>query len=693
MRIMNIGEKKRKKTKEFFLQLAEQLKLTKNNRQYTLFRVVLLAVAFILVVGNWFLFDRNENYKIGLPAVKTYFAVASTQYEDTAATEELRQRAASRIVDVIVQDEKIAKEVSMKISLLRSGEYKDLLPPPLLAVFNKLKPEQQKKVTDVVVEIAEMVRKEAKNRDEQSSLIWNRLKKTDLSQSGENIAYQIMDLLLNPSVLSDTEMTSRLREDVASHIPPVIRHISPGVVLVQKGHIVTPSLAKLLLSQGYPDAAFPFRHLFFILAAIALWSCWPIWIENSLKDKLSIREWVYSSVVLSLAWILEMLFARLGGYSMAVLGITGWLCLTLPLSFSYHLIVGGGIISVMIAFGANPGAIAMGCILALFSASLGRVFFRDPASERFTIWKNLFVMGVGLGVVSLGIHWGLGIYSTYSVIFVTLLYSAIWATIVVALLPLWESAFDVISPMRLLELSHQSQPLLKRLQLEAPGTYYHTLMVGTLAEAAADKLKLNGLLVKAGAYYHDIGKLKNPRYFIENQGKGDNVHDGLSPTLSALVLISHVRDGLDIAETNKLPKILRRFIAEHHGTTIQNYFYEKAKALDSSVEEEQFRYPGPRPQSRETAIVMLADSVEAAVRGRDKPFVNSKELSAFVNSVLRTKVYDGQLYDVDFTTKELALISECFTEILKSSLHSREVKPLAEFVEKQMAKKAQVMQL
>jgi hypothetical protein len=460
-------------------------------------------------------------------------------------------------------------------------------------------------------------------------------------------------------------------------------------VLVQKGQVVTPSLAKLLASQGYPDSRFPFKHLIFILGAIILWSFWPVWIENGLKEKPSFRQWLYISVILAVSWSLELLFARTGGYSMAVLGITGWLCLTVPVSLSYHIVMGGGIISVMIAFGTNPGIVALGCIMASFSAGIGRILFLDPPNHRVTIWRNLFFLGLCLGAVSIAVHWGLGLFFTYQLPVLSLVFSLFWSTVVIALLPIWENLFDVISPLRLLELSHPSQPLLKRLQIEAPGTYHHTLMVGTMAEAAADKLMMNGLLVKAGAYYHDIGKLKNPKYFVENQMRGENIHDELSPSLSGLILISHVRDGLEIAEETKLPKTLRRFIAEHHGTTVQKYFYEKALALDENTTEEQFRYPGPSPQSRETALIMLADSVEAAVKAKNKSFENIRDLRLLVQNVIKQKIDAGQMRDVDFTMREMAVIESSFIEILRSTYHSREVKEISASIRAAAEKKGQ----
>ena len=672
---MTIGEKNKSPIIKFISTVTSKFTLNPENKQYLLFRSVLLAVAVLLVCVNWYISDRRENYQIGTPSAKTYFALTTARYEDRAATLELRQRAAARIVDVMVQDEKIAAEVNKRLDMLENAEYSLLFNKPLLELFKSLTELERKRIVSSVAEIGGRIRDEAQTREQQASLIWKYLKRSPLSQADRNVAFQILDLILNPSLQSDSEMTARLREDVSLQIPAVVREIRPGAVLVQKGQVVTPAWAKLLQSQGYPDAAFPLKHLAFILIVVMAWSFWPIWIESGLKEKLSMREWIYVAVVISLVWALELLFTKLGGsYSMAVLGLTGWLCLTLPVSLSYHIVFGGGIISVMITYGTNPGIVALGCVLASFSAGIGRILFIDPPNHRMTIWKNLFFLGICLSTVSMVMHWGMGLYFTYKLMISSLLFSALWGAIVVALLPMWENVFDVISPLRLLELSHPSQPLIKRLQMEAPGTYHHTLMVGTLAEAAADSLKMNGLLVKAGAYYHDIGKLKNPRYFVENQIHGDNIHDSLSPSLSGLILISHVRDGLEIADATKLPKSLWKFIAEHHGTTVQKYFYEKAIAMGENVTEEQFRYPGPQPQSRETALVMLADSVEAAVKARNKPFETIRDLRILVDNVIKSKVEAGQLDNVDFTFSDMNIIKTCFVDILRSTYHSREVR-------------------
>lgn len=512
---------KKKKTSldKFVIHTIDKCKFKPENKQYLFLRFYLLFFAALLISLNWYISDRKDNYSVGYPSKKTYFALITSRYEDKMATLELRQRAANRIVDVMVRDEEETKQLAERLSYIESGKYEIVLNRELTKLLLKIPKDTKEKIIRAVIQIGNKITDKTHTREQQAKLIWKQLNLTELKQSEKNVAFQILDVVMSPTLHSDFEMTARLREDISHQIPAVIREIRPGSVLVQKGQLITVELAKLLRSQGYPDAKYPWKNLLFILFVIFAWSFWPVWIESGLKEKLSEKEWLYVSIVLSLVWALELIFARMGSYSMAVLGMTGWLCLTIPLSLSYHIIFGGGIISVMIAYGLSPGIITIGFILASFSAGIGRVLFLDPPNHRMTIWKNLFFLGICLGTLSILIHWGLSLSITKKLVVSSLVFSAVWGAVVVALLPLWENLFDVISPLRLLELSHPSQPLMKRLQIEAPGTYHHTLMVGTLAEAAADELKMNGLLVKAGAYYHDIGKLKNPMYFVENQKK------------------------------------------------------------------------------------------------------------------------------------------------------------------------------
>lgn len=241
----------------------------------------------------------------------------------------------------------------------------------------------------------------------------------------------------------------------------------------------------------------------------------------------------------------------------------------------------------------------------------------------------------------------------------------------IGVLPYAESLFGVLTSMKLLELSNPNQPLLRKLLLEAPGTYHHSLMVANLAEAATEEVGGNALLVRVGAFYHDIGKMKRPYFFIENQRGGENPHDKISPNLSALIISTHVKEGLELARQHKLPQALHPFIAEHHGTTVIGYFYRKAleQAQNTPVEESDFRYPGPRPQSRETAILMLADSCEAAVRSMNTN--DPVQIEMMIRKIVDDRLRDRQLDECDLNMRDLDRIVAVFTRVLTGVFHAR----------------------
>ncbi len=238
------------------------------------------------------------------------------------------------------------------------------------------------------------------------------------------------------------------------------------------------------------------------------------------------------------------------------------------------------------------------------------------------------------------------------------------------LIPIIEYLFRIVSPLRLIELSNTNQDIFKKMALEAPGTFHHSLMVATLAERAADAIGGNSLLARAGALYHDIGKLKMPQYFIENQVNLPNPHENKSPSLSAMIIINHVKEGVEMGKEMGLPREIIDFIAQHHGTTLVKYFYAKAKEMGIEADESTFRYPGPKPQTKETAIVMLCDSSEAAVKSLKEP--NEESIRATVNSIFESLLEDGQFDEAPITMRELRIVKE---EIIKSltAIHHKRV--------------------
>lgn len=253
------------------------------------------------------------------------------------------------------------------------------------------------------------------------------------------------------------------------------------------------------------------------------------------------------------------------------------------------------------------------------------------------------------------------------------------AMIVSATLPFFEAVFDIATDIKLLELLEPNQPLLKKLVYTTPGTYHHSILIGNLAESAAEAIGENPLLARVGAYYHDVGKIRKPEYFIENQHPKDNKHNRLMPSMSSLIIASHVKDGVDVAREHNLPAALIDIIHQHHGTSLITYFYLKAKEMQpyAKIAEEDYRYPGPRPRTKVAAIVMLSDAVEAASRTLDDP--TPERIQALTNSVITRIFLDDQLSSCDLTLKNLREISKSFNLTLNGIFHHRIDYPGMEF--------------
>jgi cyclic-di-AMP phosphodiesterase PgpH len=257
------------------------------------------------------------------------------------------------------------------------------------------------------------------------------------------------------------------------------------------------------------------------------------------------------------------------------------------------------------------------------------------------------------------------------------------SVLVLGLTPIIEGLFGYTTDIKLLELANLENPLLKDLTLQAPGTYHHSVIVGSLVEAAAKSVSANPLLARVSAYYHDVGKLKKPLYFIENIGGSENKHDHLTPSMSSLILISHVKDGVELARENRLGERITRIIQQHHGTGMISFFYQKAKEQEvpemNLLNEDDFRYPGPKPQTKEAGLVMLADAVEAASRTLTDP--TPARIKGLVQQIIQKIFLDGQLEECELTLKNLHNIEESFTRILTAFFHQRIEYPLPSPVE------------
>ena len=249
-----------------------------------------------------------------------------------------------------------------------------------------------------------------------------------------------------------------------------------------------------------------------------------------------------------------------------------------------------------------------------------------------------------------------------------------------AFLPIIEQAFGIATSMTLMDYSDANQPLLRKLAMDAPGTFSHSLLIGSIAEAAAESIGANGLLCRVGSYYHDIGKINKPGYFVENQMGSASRHEQLSPAMSQLVIVGHVKDGIEIAKEFGLPAVLRQFIETHHGTTLMQYFYHEARKKQddkqSPVSESEFRYPGPKPKSKEAAIVMISDAVESAARSLTDH--TPAKVEGIVHAIAMKRLQDGQFDECDLTLRELSKIEISLSKALAAHHHGRIAYPKTE---------------
>lgn len=485
---------------------------------------------------------------------------------------------------------------------------------------------------------------------------------------------------LDANFIFDEETTMRAREEAASKEPPVLNTVYRNQKVIGKGEVVTANHIEILKALGYQRSKAPYV----MLVGVAVFTAGIFFLLSLYLKQFPPKNLADGKhyTLLSLLFLMILAVARLivainispepimaeqvaylipasaGSILIAIL-MDSWLGVFFGTVVSLYIgiLAGGGLSYTIVAFA--------GSMIGIYGIS------------RYAQRSEWAKAGLMIALVNSWMIIGMGIMNNHARM--TIFYGVILGVVngffspilAYGSLPFLESAFHVTTSVSLMELSNPRQPLLKELLLKAPGTYHHSILVGNLAEAAADAVGADPILVRVGAYYHDIGKTRRPYFFVENQLAGANPHDKLTPALSALILSSHVKDGLEIGRKNKLPEKVLDFIVQHHGDSIMAFFYHKAleEAEDpEKVKESDFRYPGPRPQSKETALVMLADSVEAAIRSMN---VSGDKMEAAVKKLINDKVADGQLEDSHLSLSDLKTIGQSFTQVLNGIYHSR----------------------
>ena len=496
-------------------------------------------------------------------------------------------------------------------------------------------------------------------------------------------ASAIARAVIQPNRLLDRARTQAARQAAARLVAPVYGQVFAGDTVVRSGQVVTPGMIDKLRALGLQNPRVEPSAVACILGLVAgMVGLICFWLA---RDYPAIFRSTKTMLLLALLVTLGVLGLRLGS---AALGVR--LSTT---QFGYVGLVWVAAMGMLIAALVQPRVALL--VTALLAVQTGVVLggdLRFSALTLLTTWVGIFVVA---DIRSRGdVLRAAGVLCAANVVLSLLMgqlqndsradlgQSAVWAffsgLLSVALFtvsaPLFERLFGLTSHLGLLELSDPNRPLLKRFCELAPGTYTHSVLVGNLAVAGAEAIGADALLCRVGALYHDLGKMERAQFFVENQAGGDNAHDRLNPSLSALVVTAHVRDGLAIAEREKLPPVVKQFITEHHGTSLIRYFFHQQCLGDDCGEdvpglETQFRYAGPKPQSRETAILMLADSVEAASRTLDKPTLG--RIEDLVTKIMDAQLADGQLDECDITQRDLRGLHGAFCRLLSGMLHSR----------------------
>ncbi|MGI6112913.1 MAG: HD family phosphohydrolase [Mahellales bacterium] len=495
------------------------------------------------------------------------------------------------------------------------------------------------------------------------------LQKVEVSNEVRNLGINIASSLIRPNMIYDEEATLQDKEKAAQEVERVV--YKKGQLIVAEGQPVTIEQIEMLKELGLLEDLDVDVTIYIGVGILVFLLLLVMVFYTRILDRQALAESKYLvliGLVMTLVLLSVLLFSRINIYLAPI--SAGAMIITILIKPRIAIVV-NVVLSILVT-------LMSGNDINIFLTSLIGGFFAIYMLAKVQQRNSQLLAGVLVSCINMVVLLSMGLIFTSEInsIFTTSLWglgSGILSSILtIGTLPVWENIFNVITPAKLLELSTPNHPLLKKLLLEAPGTYHHSILVGNLAERAIEYIGGNSLLARVGAYYHDVGKLKRPYFFKENQVGPENPHDKITPNLSTLIITSHTKDGIEYAKKHKIPSMIQDIIVQHHGTSPATYFYHKAKNGNDGGDEvdiDSFRYEGPRPQTREAAIIMLADCVEAAVRSISEP--TQGKIEGMIRKLIKDKLDDGQLDESELTLKDLNKIAEAFAQVLCGVFHER----------------------
>ncbi|WP_415815150.1 HD family phosphohydrolase [Mesobacillus thioparans] len=505
------------------------------------------------------------------------------------------------------------------------------------------------------------------------------LKYTSLNSSLKRAMIEIGRYAVVQNEFYDPEATEDLRQQAMDNVEPV--RILEGQILVDEGQLISRDIYKKLKLVGLLESENSYKPFIGLamLTALTLFGLYVVFNEMENADKKQKNLLIFSIIFITSVLLMKMVslfdvfeYSEIGYVFPAAMG-TMLIKILINERLALLQVAILAVIGTIIFNEGITGTLNVSLGIYILMSGLAAILFLQKQNRRSKILQaGLFVSVINL-IVILSIlflrnsqYSGLEYGFYISAAFVSGIVSAV---LTIGLLPFFEAGFGILSTLRLIELSNPNHPLLRKILTEAPGTYHHSVMVANLSEAACEAIGANGLLARVGCYYHDIGKTKRPQFFIENQINMDNPHDKLPALTSKNIIIAHATDGAEMLRKHRMPKEIIDIAEQHHGTTLLKFFYHKAKQNGHDVKEEDFRYPGPKAQTKESAVIGIADSVEAAVRSMNHP--THEQIETLVDNIIRDRLQDNQLSECDITLKELDTVADTLCETLKGIFHSR----------------------
>jgi len=682
--------------------------------------VVLFFIFLTLIVSVDYV-PQRINLQVGQVSPTDIFAPRSIVFEDEAKTREAREQAKEAIAKQYRVDPQVSVGVQEDISslLAQIGEVQRdqslqeqeklerlqaviefPLPESVLKDIARSDPETLRQVETEVNSLVAQAMEQGitfENQDQVTEMLVGQVKHLGPGPSYTSLAEGLIRKYLRPNKFFDQEKTELLQRTAMEAVPPVMVSVKEGEKIIGEGEIVTHEHMTKLEAFGLTGPRLPVKSITgtaMLIALLMIVVLFYLYQQN--------REIYQNAGHLYLLGLIVIVILGVGKAIMAI-NVTQWPQFGALFAYMVPVAAAGMLIAILLdsrlavlvvavmsfLVGVMTGGQIRFAVVGLIGGITG-VYGVSKLSQRGDLARAGVYTGAAnvLAIFTMGLisDTPIGLVITSSLAMGTI--NGILSSILTnGALPYLESTFSITSAVRLLEFSHPSNPILRRLLTEAPGTYHHSILVGNLAESAAEEVGGEPLLVRVGAYYHDIGKLKRPYFFIENQMTSENPHDKIAPSLSTLILTSHVKDGVELAREIKLPETVVDVIEQHHGTSLCSYFYHKAMESggNENISEDDYRYEGPKPQTKEAAIVMLADSVEAAVRSMQNRTPGKVE--GVVRKIIKDKLLDGQLDESDLTLKDLDSIANAFVKVLSGIFHSRIEYPDASEMERRKSKR------